>query len=150
MLALQNNRLNCSTPWKIKSSSGFASTKSFKDNTKRFINNSNYIQQSQWKLIAPQLVKKLPWFMATKVNHRLHKSPLLFPTLSQIHVIPCRPISLSYILILSSHPRLGFPSGLLPSGCPNITFYALTLSHMPVTWPVHSIILDLITWIMFG
>ena len=127
-MALRTNRLNCPTPWKSKSSRRCASTKSFKDNTKRFINNSNYIQQSQWKLIAPQSTNySVLWQL--KVNRRLHKSPSLFPTLSKTHDIPCRPISLSYILILSSHPRLGFPSGLLPSDCQHNILCTYSLPH---------------------
>jgi len=40
---------------------------------------------------------------------------------SWIHLAPSIPITLRYILMLSSHPPLGLPNGLLPSGLPTKT-----------------------------
>jgi hypothetical protein len=64
-----------------------------------------------------QLLKNFPTSYGTpKVHYRVHKSPPLVPILSQIN--PIHPISLRSILILSTHLRLGLPSGLFPSHFP--------------------------------
>jgi hypothetical protein len=41
---------------------------------------------------------------------------------------PSHPISLSFILILSTHLRLGLCTGLFPSGIPTHNFYAFLFS----------------------
>jgi hypothetical protein len=58
---------------------------------------------------------------------------------SSIQTIPPHPTSWRSILILSSHLRLGLPSGLFPSGFPTKTLLDSPLSHpsyMPR--PTHS------------
>ena len=77
------------------------------------------------KLTGLQLVKKFPAFHGkrrfitslTSVRH------LSLSWASPIHSIYPHPTSWSSVLILSTHLRLGLPSGLLPSGFPTKTLY---------------------------
>jgi len=59
-------------------------------------------------------------------------------------------IYLRSILVLYSHLRPGLRSGLLLSGPPADILYAPPLSSIRATNPVHLILLDFITRIIFG
>ena len=67
-----------------------------------------------------------------------------------IQSIPPHPTSLRSILILSSHLRLGLPSGLLLSGLPIKALYATLLSPIHATCPAYLSLRDLITRMIFG
>ena len=70
-----------------------------------------------------------------KVHYNIYKCTPPVPILSQINpVIALYPTSWRYILILSSHLRLGLPNGLFPSSFPTKTLYTPLLSPIRVTW----------------
>ncbi|PNF20029.1 hypothetical protein B7P43_G05941, partial [Cryptotermes secundus] len=60
------------------------------------------------------------------------------------------PISLTSILILSTHLRLGLPSGLFPSGFPTNFLYAFLFATIRATRPAHLILLDFFILIILG
>jgi hypothetical protein len=66
----------------------------------------------------------------SRVHYRVHRSPPLVPILSQIDPVPT--ISRS-IFILSTHLRLGLPSGLSPSGFPSNILHAFLFSATRAT-----------------
>ena len=75
------------------------------------------------QLASLQLVKEIPRVLCNpKLTHRTHKRPPPVPILSQPNPV-LHPTSWRSILILSSHLRLGLPSGLFPSGFPTSTLY---------------------------
>ena len=64
---------------------------------------------------------------------------------SSIQSMPPHPISWRFILILSSHLKLGLANGLFPSYFPTKTLYTPLLCLIHATCPAHLILLDLIT-----
>ena len=104
------------------------------------------------KLTGLQLVKKFPTFHGnrrfitalTSVRH------LSLSWASPIQSIYPHPTSWRSIKILSTHLRLGLPSGLFPSGFPTKTLYTPLSSLIRATWPVHLILLDFIARTILG
>jgi hypothetical protein len=98
---------------------------------------------------AGQKIPSILW--NPKVHYRVHKSSPPVPILSQVNPIhipkPCFP---KIHQMLSSHLRLGLPSGLLPSGLPTKMLYAPLTSPMRATFPAYLILLALITLTILG
>ena len=82
------------------------------------------------KLTIPQLVKKSPAFYGIRrfITAFTSARHLSLSTARSIQPMPPHPTSWRSILILSSHLRLGLPSGLFPSGFPTKTLYTPLLS----------------------
>jgi hypothetical protein len=71
-------------------------------------------------------------------------SPPLVPILSRINSVHTILSYLRSTLILSSHLRLGLPSGLFPSGFPINILYAFLFTPIHATYPAHVILLDFV------
>ena len=98
---------------------------------------------------ASQEIPHILWNL--KVHYCIHLSLSPVPLLNHINPAHCpQPISWRSIFILSSHLHLSLPSGLLPSGFLTTTLYVPLLSPIYATCPANLILLDLITWIIFG
>ena len=99
-----------------------------------------------------QLVKKFPTFHGTRrfitVLTSVHHLSLSWA--NPIQSTYPQPTSWRSILILSTHLRLGLPSGLFPSGFPTKTLYAPISSPIRATYPAHLILLDFITRTILG
>ena len=104
------------------------------------------------KLTGLQLIKKFPAFYGTRRFITALKS-VRHLSLSCANPNQSRyphPTSWRSILILSTHLRLGLPSGLFPSGFPNKTIYAPRSSPIRATCPAHLILLDFINRTILG
>ena len=104
------------------------------------------------KLTSLQLVKKFPTFHGTRrfITALTSVRHLSLSWASPIQSICPHPTSWRSILILSTHLRLGLPSGLLPSGFPTKILYTPLSSHIRATCPTHLILLDFITRTILG
>ena len=101
---------------------------------------------------AMQLVKKFPTFHGTRrfITALTNVRHLSLSWASPIQSIYPHPTSCRSILILSTHLRLGLPSGLLPSGFPTKTLYTPFSSPIRATCPAHLILRDFITRTILG
>ena len=104
------------------------------------------------KLTCLQLVKKFSAFYGTRrfVTALTSFRHLSLSWTSPIQSTYPHPTSWRSILILSTHLRLGIPSGLFPSGFPTKTLYAPLSSPIRATCQAHLILLDFITRTILG
>jgi len=98
---------------------------------------------------ASQEIPRIIW--NPTVHYQVHNDLTLGPTLSQMHQSTfCRPIFLRSILMLSTHLRLGPPSGIFPTGFPTKILYAFLISLTCAAYPAHPILLNFIILIIPG
>ena len=104
------------------------------------------------KLTGLQLVKKFPAFQGTRrfITALTSVRHLSLSWTIPIQSIYPHPISWRSVLILSTHLRLGLPSGHFPSGFPTKTLYTPLSSPIRATCPAHLILLDFITRTILG
>ena len=104
------------------------------------------------KLAGLQLVKKFPTFHGTRrfITTLTSVRHLSLSWASPIQSIYPHLTSWRSILILSTHLRLGLPSGLLPSGFPTKTLYTPLPSLIRATCPAQLILLGFITRTILG
>ena len=93
------------------------------------------------KLTGLQLVKKFPAFHGTRkfITALTSFRHLSLSWLSPVQSIYPHPTSWRSILILSTHLRLGLPSGFLPSGFPSKCLYTPLSSPIRATCSAHLI-----------
>jgi hypothetical protein len=103
------------------------------------------------KLIDSRLVKKFPAFYGNQrfITAFTSARHLSLCWASPIQSITPQPNSWRSTLILSSHLRLGFPSGLFPPGLPTKTLYT-PLPSVRATCPAHLILLNFLTRTVLG
>ena len=96
------------------------------------------------KLTDLQLVKKFPAFHGTRrfITALTSVRHLSLSWASPVQSIYPHPTSWRSFIILSTHLRLGLPSGLFPSGFPTKNIYTPLSSPIHATCPAHLILLD--------
>jgi len=96
------------------------------------------------QLTGLQLVKKFPAFHGSRrfITALTSVRHLSLSWASPIQSTYPHPISRRSILILSTHLRLGLPSGLFPSGFPTKTLYTALSSPIRATCPAHQFLLE--------
>jgi hypothetical protein len=89
------------------------------------------LERNPWEANRFSVSQEIPGILwNSKVHYCIHKCPSPVPILSQLDTVHnLHLISWRSILILSSHLRLGIPSGFFPSGLHQHPVYVSPLPH---------------------
>jgi hypothetical protein len=93
---------------------------------------------------ASQEISCTLWYLKVHSSSR----HLSIPCARLIQSMPPHPMSWRFILILSSHLRLGLWNGVLPLCHPTKTLYAPLISSICATCPVFLVLLNLVAWMI--
>ena len=123
----------------------------FTSTNSRFYSPKTKLKKTPWSRVHPELLKKFPLFIEPVGSSPFLQQPATcsYPEPGQSGLC-LHSTSRRSILILSSHLRLGFQSGLLPSDFHTEALYAPLLFLIRATCPAHLNLLHVITGIIFS
>jgi len=103
-------------------------------------------------IIMNEHIKKFSSFIEPESSLSYPQEPVTGPCRRQmIQSTLSYPVTLWFVLILSSHLFLGLPIGLSPSRVPTKSFVWISrISPTRAAWPAHLILLDCIALKLFG
>jgi hypothetical protein len=106
---------------------------------------------SSWEANSRSVSQEITRLLWNPKTCHFHKTPPLVYILNQVYLVHSLTLCFTFILILSTHQRLGVRSGLFPSGFPTEILYAFFfVSPVLTTCPAHFILPYLMTVLIFG